>query len=36
MQRFYKYSLNQAMAKTGDISWCPTPNCQNAFIYQEG
>ena len=36
IERFYQHSLNQALAKLGDVSWCPTPNCQYAFIFQAG
>jgi IBR domain, a half RING-finger domain len=33
LEKFYEFSFNQAAAKEKDISWCPTANCNYAFVY---
>ena len=33
LDRYYDYSLKHALSKEGDISWCPTADCNYAFIY---
>ena len=32
-ESFQNYSLQQALSKQGDVSWCPTPNCNYAFVF---
>ncbi len=33
LEKYHKYSLNQAVNASKEYSWCPTPNCANVFVY---
>lgn len=32
-ESYHNYTLQQALSKQKDISWCPTPNCNYAFVF---
>ena len=36
MEHFYKRTFDQAVSLQPDISWCPTPDCKNVFVFEEG
>jgi ariadne-1 len=33
LDKCHHFSLNQAFEQQKDLSWCPTPNCEYAFVY---
>ena len=33
-QKYQTFSLNKAVSLQDDISWCPTPDCKYAFVFQ--
>lgn len=34
-QKYSQLITTQAIDQLADMSWCPTPDCQNAFIFDE-
>jgi hypothetical protein len=36
MEKYQKYSFQLAVGLQNDISWCPSADCKNAFIYNAG
>ncbi|TNV85133.1 hypothetical protein FGO68_gene4724 [Halteria grandinella] len=36
IEKYYQYSFLQALIRQDDISWCPTANCDYAFVYVKG
>ena len=35
-QKYQTYGINRALSLQGDVSWCPTPDCKFAFVFQPG
>ena len=36
LDKFYDRTFNQAAGLEQDISWCPTPGCEYAFVFDDG
>lgn len=36
LDKFYERTFNLAAELQNDISWCPTPNCKYAFVFEIG
>ena len=34
--KFHKRTLNLAIDKEADMSWCPTPGCSYGFVFEDG